>query len=228
MMASIISLIGAPGSGKGTYGSLLASRILKASFLSVGDILREQSDENEHLSSVMLSGALVEDDLVTELVIQSLENKRTGKNLIILDGFPRNSTQTNLLEKWPTHLQPSLALHIDVPDHICSIKILGRRKCNICNKSWNINGVDTDGFNMPPMLPGKGTCTCKVECNSDLHWEKRDDDTEETIRQRFQVYHNETKPVLQYWQKKGQLLRFVPYNGVQDIDKLEKLVKQNC
>ena len=90
MMASIISLIGAPGSGKGTYGALLASRRLKASFLSVGDILREQSDENEHLSSVMLSGALVEDDLVTELVIQSLENKRTGKNLIILDGFPRS------------------------------------------------------------------------------------------------------------------------------------------
>ena len=222
-MASIISLVGAPGSGKGTYGALLASRLLNACFLSVGDILREQATTNKQLASVMSSGSLVDDALVNDAVVQSLQDRAGKKGIVILDGYPRNSEQASLLANWPTRLLPSFAIQFDVPDHVCITKILGRRKCTICNKSLNVNGVNTDGFNMPPMLPKEGDC--KVQCNPDKDWQKRDDDTEETIKLRFEVYHNETKPVLQYWKEREQLVRFVPYNGVQDIDKLVKVVE---
>ena len=77
---AIISLIGAPGSGKGPYGALLASRFLNASFLSVGDILRENSAKNEQLGAVLRSGALVDDALVNNAVIQTLEDRSHTKN----------------------------------------------------------------------------------------------------------------------------------------------------
>jgi len=232
---AIISLIGAPGSGKGTYGALLASRFLNASFLSVGDILHENSAKNEQLGAVLRSGALVDDALVNNAVIQTLEDRsrtkekssdsklsNVGRDVIILDGFPRNYAQASLLAKWPDSLKPSLALQFDVPDEICITKLMGRRKCSICNGSFNINGVDTNGFDMPPILPEAGTC--KVKCNRDTDWEKRDDDTAATIKFRMNIYHNETKPVLQYWEEREQLLRFVPYSGVKEMDKLVSLV----
>lgn len=218
-------LLSPSGSGKGTYGALLASRFLNATFLSVGDILREQSATNESLGAVMRKGALVDDSLVNDAVTQHLENraapklKNAGmKDVIILDGFPRNALQSSLLEKWPDSLRPSLAIQVDVPDDICIIKLLGRRKCSICNGSFNLNGVDTGGFDMPAILPKAGVC--KVNCNPDVDWEKRDDDTADTIKSRMGVYHNETKPLLRFWKKRGQLLRFLPLKGVNDMDEL--------
>lgn len=229
IMASIISLIGPPGSGKGTYGALLASRLLGASFLSVGDVLRENAAANEHLSSILRSGALVDDALVNDAVILTLEKKASPTNgsvgnLVILDGFPRTDRQATLLaQTWPNNLRPAFAVQFDVPDHVCITKLLGRRKCSKCNGSFNVNGVDTGGFDMPPILPKAGAC--KVDCNPDVDWEKRDDDTAETIQLRMNIYHNETAPVLKYWEERDKLLRFVPYNGVKDMDKLLSLVK---
>ena len=115
-MTSIISLIGPPGSGKGTYGAMLASHLLNASFLSVGDVLREQAVTNEKLSTIMKTGELVDDGIVNEAVIHSLNN-RSDKNVILLDGYPRNKTQIQLLQTWPPELRPSFAfaLQIHVP-----------------------------------------------------------------------------------------------------------------
>jgi len=107
-MTSIISLIGPPGSGKGTYGAMLASRLFNASFISVGDVLREQAVTNEQLSRIMKSGELVDDGIVNQAVIHSLNN-RSDKNVIILDGYPRNKSQTQLLQTWPHELQMSAA-----------------------------------------------------------------------------------------------------------------------
>ena len=121
--SSIISLIGPPGSGKGTYGALLASRFLGASFFSVGDILRENSATNKSLASVLRSGALVDDAIVNDAVVQSLKNRvgtnvNSRKDVVILDGYPRTYAQASLLSKWPDSLRPSLAIHFDVPDEI--------------------------------------------------------------------------------------------------------------
>ena len=229
MASSVLTLIGAPGSGKGTYGALLAKRIHNATVWSVGDILRDISKRSEHLTKILKSGALVDDELVNNAVIQCLKESKdassgSNNNIFILDGFPRNHAQTSLLEKWPTELRVAGAIQFDVPDEICITKLLGRRKCSICDGNFNTNGVDTDGFDMPPILPKEGTC--KVDCNWGEDWQKRDDDTAETIQLRMNVYHNETKPVLKYWQDKGQLLRLVPYTGVKEMDRLEALVKE--
>jgi len=222
-MTSIISLIGPPGSGKGTYGALLASRLFNASFISVGDVLREQAVTNEQLSRIMKSGELVDDGIVNDAVIQSL-NSRSDKNVIVLDGYPRNKTQIQFLQTWPKELQMSAALQIHVPGALCTQKILGRRKCLKCNKSFNVNGIDVGPYQMPPLLPEEGSCD--VECNPEKDWEKREDDTEEIIKKRFDVYTSETKPVLRYWRDEKKLIRFVPYKGIADFDKLLKLVQQ--
>mmetsp|Transcript_13479 Transcript_13479/g.28930 ORF Transcript_13479/g.28930 Transcript_13479/m.28930 type:complete len:84 (+) Transcript_13479:742-993(+) len=77
---------------------------------------------------------------------------------------------------------------------------------------------------MPAMLP-EGEC--KLGCNREVDWKKRDDDTNDIIKLRMEVYHKETKPVLKYWEERDQLLRFVPYNGVDDMDKLVPLVENH-
>lgn len=218
-MTTIVSLIGAPGSGKGTYGSMLVSRMKNCIFLSVGDVLREYSKQNETMSKTLQSGDLVDDGFVNDAVLQRLAELSSStprdERVFILDGFPRNQAQTSLLSKWPHELQQMTALHFDVPDDICITKLLGRRKCTICNGSFNINGVDASGFFMPPILPSDGSCPTK--CNREIDWIKRDDDTEETIRNRMKIYHEQTEPVLRYWFDRNKLLTFVPFNGVSDI-----------
>lgn len=77
---------------------------------------------------------------------------------------------------------------------------------------------------MPPRLPTNNEC--KSKCNREVDWKTRDDDTEDIMRMRMEVYHNETKPVLEYWREGDALLRFVPYNGVKDMDKLVDLVQR--
>lgn len=222
----IISLIGAPGSGKGTYGLLLATRFRNSTFLSVGDILRTSAKHDHAMKEVLVSGSLADDTMVGDSVLGHLEKtdvSATNSNLILLDGFPRNKVQTTIQSKWPSHLQPKLALQFDIPDSISITKLLGRRKCSICGVGFNINGVDTDGFIMPPILPKEGDC--KVCCNWETDWEKRDDDTAETIQKRMNVYHTETEPVLKYWRERDRLLRFVPYNGVKDMDMLVEVLE---
>lgn len=216
-MKAMISLIGPPGCGKGTYGSLLASRFLDAAFVSVGDILRE----NGEVSSTLKSGSLVCDSIVNETVKNCLEGSR--QQMVILDGYPRTVPQSQLLAQWPDNLRPSFAIQFDVPYEVCTIKLLGRRSCSMCKKSINVNGVDTLGFDMPPMLPN--VASCDVRCNPDLYWNKRDDDTVDTIKLRMEIYDKETRPLLKYFESREQLLRFVPYNGVKDMDTLVSYVE---
>eukprot|EP00804_Cyclotella_cryptica_P010268 CCRYP_016726-RA/>CCRYP_016726-RA protein AED:0.14 eAED:0.14 QI:0/-1/0/1/-1/1/1/0/244 len=228
LTTTIISLIGAPGSGKGTYGSMLASRIPNSTFLSVGDILREHSEQNANnavgqaMKETLRSGALADVSFVSEAVLQRLKHASHQNNLVILDGFPRSREQAEIVSTWPIELQRVAALHFNVPDEICISKLLGRRKCSICNGSFNVNGVNDNGFFMPPILPSDGSCP--KQCNHETDWKKREDDTEETIRKRMKVYHDETEPVLSYWSERDRLHAIVPYNGVKDIDKMVNAV----
>jgi len=236
----LISLIGKPGSGKGTYGALLASRYLNLTFLSVGDVLRDGAKRNETLQRVLTSGKLVEDEIVNEAVIESLQEQNLhqlkagsrndsdakvfndGREYVVLDGFPRTDSQTQLLSKWPSSLVPALAIHFDVPDDIVITKMLGRRKCTVCGGNFNVNGVDEDGWDMPPLLPKNG---CKVKCDWNTDWAKRDDDTADIIKERMQVFRQETEPVLESWSHKNCLLTFVPYMGVKEMDRLAVMLE---
>ena len=214
----------------------MASRLLNASFISVGEILRENSKRDKHIAEVLKSGSLVDDAIVNDAVLQGLKDRIQAYRIddtnaryhIILDGYPRTEQQASLLDKWPSALRPALAIQLDVPQCICITKILGRRKCILCNKSLNVNGVvDELGFDMPPMLPDEDAYECKtMNCIPDVHWKKREDDTTHTIQVRMDVYRRETEPVLRYWEDKGKLIRFIPYKGVKEIDNLLSLLER--
>lgn len=234
----LISLIGKPGSGKGTYGKLLASRYKNLTFLSVGDVLRDSATRNESLRRRLTSGKLVDDSVVNKAVIESLQDENLqslksqihnisdakilndGREHVIIDGFPRTESQTKLISKWPNTLEPALAIYFDVPDDIVIKKLLGRRKCTICGGNFNVHGVDQKGWDMPPILPKKD---CKGICDWDTDWEKRDDDTVDIIKQRMTVFRTETEPVLDSW--RSRLFTFVPYKGVNEMDRLSNVLE---
>ena len=174
---------------------------------------RDAAINNADLRQVLNSGGLVDDDLANGLVLDGLD-QRQGRG-VVLDGFPRNRAQADLLSRCDTSV--SFALQFDVPDAVCTMKLLGRRQCSTCGGNFNVAKVERDGFVMPPMIP-TGDC-----CDSP-NWKKRGDDNRNTIRTRMNVYHEETKPVLEFWSEQNKLLRFVPYRGTQEMDRLEKLV----
>ena len=240
---TLIALIGKPGSGKGTYGALLAARYLNVTFLSVGDVLRHSATKNGWLQKVLKSGRLVDDSIVNDAVIDSLQEHNLqllktnslrnnqsdakifgdGGEHVILDGYPRNYGQTQLLSKWPSTLVAALAIHFDVPDDVVITKLLGRRRCTLCGGNFNVNGVNQDGWEMPPLLP-KGAC--KKTCDWNVHWERRDDDTADIIKERMQVFRKETEPVLESWSNKNRLLTFLPYKGVNEMDRLAAVLER--
>ena len=232
------ALVGPPGSGKGTYGSLLSKK-LNCKLVTVSDILRthieNQTNIGKQVEFCQREGKLADDNLVSKAVLSFLlnqnfykqaeeyqnEEKRVG---FILDGYPRTLQQIQLMEAidetWPNYLKVHKVINIDVPDDICLSKMLGRRFCKKCKSSYNVNNVDTDGFIMPPQLP-EPPCNC----DKSVTWIKREDDTKEIILRRLTDYHAETKKVVSFYKNQGNLLSFVPKNGLLDMFKLENMVQ---
>ncbi|KAL9179149.1 hypothetical protein ACHAXT_000191 [Thalassiosira profunda] len=122
--SKILSLIGPPGSGKGTYGELLAARF-NGTCLNIGEILRERSIEDNELRATMRSGGMVSDEYINDLLIPRLKNAVADNDMVILDCFPRNAAQTKLLREWPKNLRPTMAIQFDVPDEVCMTKQRG-------------------------------------------------------------------------------------------------------
>ena len=236
------SLIGRPGSGKGTYGKLL-SESLQCRFVVMGDVLRHHVQTKtvigKEIAEYQREGRLADDQLVSKALLSHLEmlfddrdyeaseTKRSDGNSklgFILDGFPRTVQQAEASIFWPEKFSLSFAVNIDVPDSVCLDKMLGRRKCTICNESLNVSDVNTiDGFVMPPKLPSPFPCD---QCDMDQDWEMRVDDTEEVILRRIAEFNEKSAPVSKFFQERGELVNFVPYNGVADINKMENLVKE--
>lgn len=235
-----LALIGKPGSGKGTYGKLLATR-LDCPLVVVGDILRDHvkhgSALGEKIDAYQRQGKLVEDNIVAEALLSHLnlifaEKTRPDTTFgFVLDGFPRTVKQAQMIDNdvknklneiiWPEKFRLNYVVDIDVPDWICIDKILGRRKCSVCHSSFNISDVNKPPFRMPPQLPNPYPCT---QCDMETSWEKRIDDDENIVVQRLEEYREKSQPVSKYFQHTGRLLTFVPYNGIDDMYKLEKLV----
>mmetsp|Transcript_27521 Transcript_27521/g.80937 ORF Transcript_27521/g.80937 Transcript_27521/m.80937 type:complete len:264 (-) Transcript_27521:3406-4197(-) len=245
LRAKNLALIGPPGSGKGTYGGILAASI-GTKIIATGDILRDHVKRNtpvgQAVSRCQGLGRLADDEIVSEAVLSYLMEyydgvnshgssaSGAGRSLVgaerkvgfILDGFPRTARQVEIMETengWPQHLRAHFAVSIDVPDSICVTKMLGRRLCVECEGHFNVNNVDEKGFRMPPTLPDP-PCSCDRSNN----WRRRDDDTEEIILKRIDHFHDETNPVIAWYESVGRLMRFLPYDGVGDMPLLESLV----
>jgi adenylate kinase len=180
-------IFGAPGAGKGTYSSRLQAK-LGVEVIAMGDIFRESVKQDSALGKKVKSfvekGALVPDEVVIEVLKERLSKVPKGKGFI-LDGFPRTIKQADTLE---VITKIDVILQLDVPDDIIITRLSSRRICKKCGEVYNIQ------FLKPKV---KGICD---KCGGELYL--RADDNPEVIKNRLQVYKDQTEPLIAYYKKK--------------------------
>jgi adenylate kinase len=221
------TLLGPPGSGKGTYGSMLAAA-LQCPLRTTSDVLREWSQEDPSMALQMKTGQLVDDSLVYRLMCNEL-TRWADSSLVLLDGFPRTMTQLHLMQNyWPAALH--LAIRIHVPDAVCVAKIMGRRLCTICHGNFNIAHVDTHGFFMPPTLPNVSSAPCWNRCGGKRDEPnlviRPDDANISVIQSRLHLYHEQTIPVIEWYRQQDKLISFTPHRGKLDFYRLEAMIRE--
>jgi adenylate kinase len=184
-------LIGPPGAGKGTQAKKIVEKF-EIVHLSTGDMFREVKESNEVVSKLLTFGELVPDVVVVNMVKNRLLKDDIKKGFL-LDGFPRTLNQAQelniILEK--ENIKIDSVIFIDLKFEEAIKRISGRRVCS-CGASYNM------AF-LPPKKEGK----CDA-CNKDLI--QRDDDKEEIVKKRFNIYENQTKPLIEYYKNKGLLI----------------------
>ena len=198
-------LLGAPGAGKGTQAKMLIDKY-GIPQISTGDLLRAAvkggTELGKEAKGYMDRGELVPDSVVLGMVRERLAADDTKKGYI-LDGFPRNTSQAEALDGMLLEMGMGLeaALSVDVPFELLMKRLTGRRTCKACGQMFNIY------FSAPK---AEGVCD---KCGGELF--QRDDDQEETIKKRLEVYQDQTAPLIDYYSGKGILKRV---DGTGEID----------
>ncbi|MBR5419820.1 MAG: adenylate kinase [Lachnospiraceae bacterium] len=190
-----IVMLGAPGAGKGTQAKMIAKEY-GIPHVSTGDIFRANIKEGTELGkeakSYMDKGELVPDELTVRILLDRVAQDDC-KNGYVLDGFPRTIPQAEVLDAELTKLNDAIdfAIDVDVPDENIIRRMSGRRACLKCGATYHIEHI-------PPKQ--EGICDA---CGSELVL--RDDDKEETVKNRLDVYHKQTQPLIDFYTKKGVL-----------------------
>lgn len=214
-----LTFIGAPGSGKGFYGTPLATA-WNVPLLSTSSILRQGLTGADLDSGKLVDCNTVSDTLQTYLSERFPSEAEGGSNSFILDGFPRTEKQIELMnKKWPAHLRVHAAFHLNVPDFVCEIKMLGRRHCVMCDRGFNLGAVHEQGFDLPPQLPVPA-CD-RPRCNPETNWTRRADDTPDIVQERLRIHHENEKPILDHYKSQGRLIALTPFNGDKDLPWLQ-------
>jgi adenylate kinase len=200
-------LLGPPGAGKGTQAKFMVDR-WNIPQVSTGDILRAAVREGTVLGveakGFMDRGELVPDRVVIGIIAERLkEDDATGG--FILDGFPRTLPQAEALESILTDLGRNIdhVVSIEVDEEELVDRLTGRRMCKGCGESFHVL------FNPPQK---EGVCD---RCDGELY--QRDDDKEVTIRQRLDVYRNQTSPLIAFYRERGNLREIDGSGNIQDI-----------
>jgi len=189
-----IILLGPPGAGKGTQAQFIQNKF-KIPQISTGDILRENVKKNTPLGLkakyYMDKGELVPDDIMIELIKNRLGSSDCS-NGYILDGFPRTVSQAEALDK---AIEDGIdaVIFFDVKDETLIERLTLRRVCPNCGAVYHLKYA-------PPKFDNK----CD-NCQSELY--QRSDDKEEVIRKRLEVYRKDTKPLIEYYEKRNILYR---------------------
>ena len=191
-------LLGPPGAGKGTQAERLQADF-DFPYYATGDILRAAVKDGSELGrkakEYMDRGDLVPDELVCGMVVERIDSAEAADGFL-LDGFPRNRDQAEVLAKQMERLgrRMTAALLIDTPDEEVVRRLSGRR---VCVKNGHVYHVEFD----PPKHEGV--------CDQDgSRLVQRDDDKPDTVRHRLEVFHRETSPLVEYYEERGLLRRF--------------------
>ena len=209
-----IILLGAPGAGKGTQAHILKDKF-NIPQISTGDMLRAAIKANTKLGleakQFMDSGALVPDPLIIELVKERIQDSDCMQGFL-LDGFPRTIPQAEAMKE--AAITIDMVIEIDVPDNVILDRLSGRRTHLASGRIYHIH-------NNPPKIQGKDDLT-----GEDLV--QRDDDKEETILKRLNVYHSQTKPLVDYYLKwsasENEGLRYIKINGLGNVNDIQKSI----
>ncbi len=204
-----IILVGPPGAGKGTQAKRMIER-LGVPQVSTGDMFRAAVKEGTPMGlkakTCMDKGELVPDDVVIGVVEERLNKADCAKGFV-LDGFPRTLEQAKALDGLLDKMGKGIdhVVVIEVPDNHLIGRLTGRRTCKGCGYMHHIE------FDPPKQ---EGVCD---KCGAELY--QRDDDQEETIRQRLTTYHSQTSPLIEYYSKKNIVRKIdgtASMQGVQD------------
>ncbi len=213
-----IILLGPPGAGKGTIAKVLTQYDGSVQ-ISTGDILRGAvatgSELGKQAEATMKAGNLVSDELIMGIMEQRLKQEDCQAGYL-LDGFPRTIPQAEalklLLDKMGEKLDA--ALELDIPREVIIDRLTTRRTCTQCGEIYNVKSK-------PPKVEG----ICDV-CGSDIV--QRDDETEEAILNRLEVYSEQTAPLIGFYRDQGLLLSVQGSNSTQVLDALKTRLEQNA
>ena len=204
-----IIFLGAPGAGKGTQAKMIADKY-GVPHVSTGDIFRANIKNGTELGmeakKYMDQGLLVPDELTVKILLDRV-SQPDCKNGYVLDGFPRTIPQAEVLDKALAELGESIdyAIDVDVPDENIVKRMSGRRACVSCGATYHV-------VHVPPKK--EGICD---RCGSELIL--RDDDKPETVKNRLDVYHKQTQPLIDFYTKKGVLKTVDGTVDMQDVFK---------
>jgi adenylate kinase len=192
-----IIFLGPPGAGKGTQAKRVAEK-LKVPHISTGDLLRQNVANNTSLGKqakdFMNKGALVPDELVTQMLIDRLDQSDIEKGFI-LDGYPRNLTQSKKLDEVLENKKTAIdkVIYLDASEPVIVRRITGRLVCRSCGAIFHVKN-----------MPSKKSMVCD-HCGGELY--QRSDDKEETIKKRLEVYRQEAACLIDYYSNTGRLIK---------------------
>ncbi|KUN99127.1 adenylate kinase [Streptomyces caeruleatus] len=203
-----IVLVGPPGAGKGTQAAFLAKN-LSIPHISTGDLFRanisQQTELGKLAKSYMDAGNLVPDEVTIGMAKDRME-KPDAENGFLLDGFPRNVSQAEALDEMlqSESMKLDAVLDLEVPEEEVVKRIAGRR---ICRKD------SSHVFHVTYSQPkAEGVCDA---CGGELY--QRDDDSEETVRTRLEVYHTQTEPIIDYYKAQGLVVTISALGKVEEV-----------
>ncbi|MFI0777902.1 adenylate kinase [Streptomyces sp. NPDC021212] len=203
-----IVLVGPPGAGKGTQATYLAKN-LSIPHISTGDLFRANISQGTPLGKqaqeYMRAGQLVPDEVTVGMAEDRMRQPDAAGGFL-LDGFPRNVAQAEALDAFlrANELTLDAVLDLEVPEDEVVKRIAGRRTCR--NDSAHTFHVE---YKKPE---AEGVCDV---CGGELY--QREDDSEETVRKRLEVYHRETEPIIDYYRAKGQVVTIPALGAVPDV-----------
>lgn len=207
-----IMFIAPPAAGKGTQAEFVVEKY-KIPHISTGNILRDIAKEDSELGhyvyETLASGNLVKDEITYQLIEERLK-KDDCKNGYIIDGFPRNLEQAIEYDKILNNLGYDVGnvILIDVDEKTLEKRITGRRTCENCKAIFNINVKE-----MTPAIDS----VCDI-CGSKLY--QRSDDNLEAFKNRYKMYNEKTKPIIEYYEKKGVLKKVDGNNTPEEVFKM--------